>query len=132
MVIQSNTLTVTCRATRKDGQPCHAPAHASGYCFSHDPDLQDKRRAAYALGGHNKAKSVRLRRLIPPRLLPVFDRLEGVLEELHDGAIDPRTATAMAAVASVLCRLLTAGEVEERLRNLEERMRQEGYSDAEH
>jgi hypothetical protein len=50
----------------------------------------------------------------------VAERLERALNEVHDGELDPRAATAMASLAGALVRVITAGELEERLRRLEE------------
>ncbi|MBI4332914.1 MAG: hypothetical protein HY673_16725 [Chloroflexi bacterium] len=119
MVIDSPV--ATCRAVRKkDGTPCAGIPMPSGYCLAHDPGLKDKRREAARRGGQNKAKAVRLRRLIPPRLAPIFDRLEEVLDELHARKLDPRIGSSMATVAAAMCRLLAVGELEERVRSLEE------------
>ena len=59
---------------------------------------------------------------MPPRLLATFNRLEEALEEVHAGVLPPARAQAMAAVAGAMIRVLTAGEMEERLRNMEERI----------
>ena len=104
-----------CVATRKDGQPCTASAGPDGRCVGHRRGAQDARRK----GGRNSARAARLDRLVPPRLLSVYDALEEALGEVHDGALDPRVATAMASLAGAMVRVLTAGEVEERLRRLE-------------
>ena len=59
-----------CQGRRQDGAACQSPAvAATGYCFAHDPEAarQDARQA----GGRNSAKAVRLRGLLPPRLVPV-------------------------------------------------------------
>lgn len=111
-----------CQAIRADGQPCRAPAIREGFCFSHSPELAEKAKKARILGGENKAKSVRLRKLVPPRLMPIFDKLETALSEVHDGELDPRIATAMAALSNAMVRVLTSGELEERVRSLEERI----------
>lgn len=79
------------------------------------------RQVARAKGGRNTAKAARLRKLTPPRLLPIFDRLEAALGEVHAGTLDPRQATAMAALARALTTILQAGELEARVRDLEER-----------
>jgi hypothetical protein len=39
-----------CRATKADGAPCRAAAHASGYCRMHDPALAAEVAAARARG----------------------------------------------------------------------------------
>jgi hypothetical protein len=111
-----------CSGTRRDGRPCAAPALADGpYCFAHAPERAADRQAAYRKGGLNRASIVRLRGLCPPRLVPVFEALEQALGEVHDGKLDPRQAVAMAALARAMVAVLQAGEVEQRLRELEQR-----------
>jgi hypothetical protein len=58
--------------------------------------------------------------LAPASLKPVAQHLFEALEGLAEGALDPKIATAMASVASALVRVVTSGELEERLRALEE------------
>lgn len=111
-----------CSGTRLDGLPCQAQALPGGvFCFVHAPDLADKRDQARRQGGQAHSNAARLRGLVPPRLLGVYDKLEAALEEVHDGTLDPKQATAMASLGRALVAVLTAGEMEERLRKLEER-----------
>lgn len=110
----------TCQATRADGQPCTVRALESGWCFAHDPGLHDKRRAAYAQGGRNRATMARVQRMMPATLRPVLDRLIAALEEAHDGSLDSRQASAMASLASAIGRLYEVAQLEERLQKLEE------------
>ena len=58
---------------------------------------------------------------MPPRLMPVYETLETVLDEVHTGTCSPRQAHAMAAVARVMVTVLTSSELEERVRHLETR-----------
>jgi hypothetical protein len=51
--------------------------------------------------------------------LPIFDILEAALTEVHRGTITPGQATAMASLAKAMVSVLGAGEMEERLRDLE-------------
>jgi len=106
-----------CDATRKDGKPCEAPAVQGGLCVGHSPRAQEARR----MGGRASSRSARFAKLMPPRLVPVFDALEAALDEVHSGTLDPRAASAMASLAGAMVRVLTAGELEERVRRLEER-----------
>lgn len=110
----------TCTAIRKDGKPCQAVATRSGLCLVHDPALEDKRQEARQRGGLNKARVARLGKLVPPRLMSVYDHLEEALGQVHKGELDARVATAMAALAGAMVRVLTSGELEERVRRLEE------------
>ena len=52
-------------------------------------------------------------------LRPVFERLKDALVEVHQGKLDPRVATAMASLAGAMVRVLTSGELEERVWALE-------------
>jgi len=108
-----------CEAVRKDGQPCGSLVVSGRYCFTHDPERAEQRKAAHQKGGRNSAKIARLRGLVPPRLQAVYDTLEGALAEVHDGALAARQAMAMAALARAMVAVLTAGELEERVRELE-------------
>ena len=83
------------------------------------PGAQEARRK----GGHATSGTARERagELLPARLQPVVSILEGALGEVHRGELDPRAASAMASLAGALVRAMTAGELEERLRALEDR-----------
>ena len=90
---------------------------ASGYCIGHDPGALEARRK----GGHGKSRAERAAKLLPARLQPVVSLLEDALAEVHRGELDPRAASAMASLAGALVRTITVGELEERLRALEDR-----------
>jgi hypothetical protein len=110
----------SCRATRRDGQPCQARAlPGSPHCWAHDPACAEQRAEARKRGGRNSAKLVRLRGLVPPRLVSVYDRLEDALGEVHDGTLDPKVGSAMAALARAMVSVLTTGEIEQWVRDLE-------------
>lgn len=110
-----------CVARNRDGSACGSfSLPGSDFCFSHDPDRQAERAEARRRGGLNSAKVIRLRGLIPPRLMPIYDQLEAAMSEVHDGDLDPRRASAMASIARAMVGVLQAGELEERLRRLEE------------
>ena len=59
--------------------------------------------------------------MLPARLRPIAVMLEEVLGEVHRGDLDPRVATAMASFAGAWVKVITSGEMEERLRALEAR-----------
>ncbi len=113
---------VTCQAVRKDGQPCTAPVMRTGAtrCFAHDRDLQDRRDEARRQGGRSKANMRRMAKLMPARLTPLFDSLDRAFDETHAGDLDPRAASALAQLARAMIACVTAGELEQRLRALEE------------
>ena len=72
-------------------------------------------------GGKGTSRASRAMKLAPAALRPVFCRLSDALVQVHEGELDPRVATAMASLAGAMVRVLTSGELEERVRNLEER-----------
>ncbi len=110
-----------CSATRRDGQPCTAPALGAGLlCFAHSPAVRGAREEARRKGGRNRSNTSRARALTPPRLGPIFATLEDALAGVLSGDVDPRVATAAAAVSRALVAILQAGELEGRLRTLEE------------
>ena len=114
---ETPSVTQRCTSTRRDGAPCTAKAGTTGYCIGHDPGAVEARRK----GGHAKSRAERAAKLLPARLQPMVSLLEDALGEVHRGELDPREASAMASLAGVLVRTITAGELEERLRTLEDR-----------
>ena len=111
-----------CKNKTRSGEPCRAFAMEDGYCFSHSPALEKRRLEARAKGGKNSARSARLMGLVPPRLMPVYDRLESALEEVHTGTLESKQASAMAALARAMVAVLTSGELEERVRAIESKV----------
>ncbi len=112
-----------CESVRRDGAPCRAPAPPGRtHCFAHDSSLADRRAEAIRKGGRNSSRAARLRSLAPPALLPVFELLAVALDEVHGGQIPPTVGQAMASIARVMVTVIQAGEVEERLRRLEEQL----------
>ncbi len=104
-----------CTEIRKDGTPCTAFAVRDGLCVGHLPESKEARRK----GGLSSSKQARLAKLVPARLQPIFHLLEKAMTEVHDGKLDPKQAQAMASLAGAMVRVLTAGEMETRLRDVE-------------
>jgi hypothetical protein len=124
IVPDDDDLTVTgsprCRGIKADGTRCGSFRGRSGYCFNHDPNVDRAAKfAARGRGGRNSSRAVRAQRMLPPRLRPVFERLERAMDEVVEGTISPTRATALASLASASVRVLEAGEMEERLRRME-------------
>ena len=119
MAEASRSVPKRCAARRKDGQPCTAPALRGDYCYAHDPQRAGDRAAARRKGGANSATARRVARLVPATLKPVIGVLLDALEEVHDGDLDPKRASAMAALAGSIGRLYQTGVLEERLAALE-------------
>ena len=81
---------------------------------------------------------VEIRGLVSTHRIPVFNLLEQALNEVYTGQLDTKRATAMAALARSMVAVLTTGELEEMLRNVEARVNEsenerprEAYSEAE-
>ena len=111
-----------CEATRKDGQPCRAAATLNGFCIGHAPIPQGQRAEARRRGGQNKSNQARSLKMLPARLRPTATMLETVMVELYQRQRDPKEATAIASVAQALIRVVSAGELEARLRQVEEKV----------
>jgi hypothetical protein len=118
---QSSAKQGQCIAQSKaTGQRCKGKAlPESMFCFSHDPRLSERRAEGSFRGEKNRAHVVRAGRLVPPRLLSVYDQLELALTDVRSGKLDPRVAGAMAALARAMVSVVQAGESEQRLRDLE-------------
>jgi hypothetical protein len=95
---------------------------ASGFCPAHDPDRTEVNRAARARGGKGRARLARAERLVPTTLRPLLDSLLAAVEETRQGTLDPRTASAMAALAGAICRVYSAGVVEQQLADLQHQL----------
>ncbi len=110
-----------CAGTRKDGTPCTATVMGAGaYCFAHDPTRRAERDAARRKGGVNSATRHRVDRLVPATLRPMIGSLLDALDEVHAGTLDPKQASAMAALAGAVTRAYGVGILEERVQTLEE------------
>jgi len=73
-----------------------------------------------------------IRGLVSLRRISVFNMLEQAFTEVYTGQLEPRRATAMAALARSMVAVLTSGELEERLRNLEVRVKESEVTPQEH
>lgn len=109
-----------CAATRADGTPCRGTALPSGpYCWAHEPALAAKRREVRAKGGRNSATVRRLLKHAPPELQALVDRLLAAAAQVHEGGLDPRRATALAALARAVAALYQQLELAARVERLE-------------
>src|SRR5437867_3651089 len=109
-----------CSALRKNGAACSARPTRSGLCFVHDPALQAKRADARRLGGTNSSHKNRLGQTLPLRLRPVFEELIEALRQVHEGRLSATCGQAMASLASAAVRTFASGQIEERVRSLED------------
>ena len=118
-----------CAGTRRDGTPCTATVMGPGtLCYAHDPARRAERDRARRKGGANSATRNRLDRLVPATLRPMIAALLDAVDEVHRGDLDPRQASAMAALSGAIVRAYSVGILEERVQTLE--TQREGQSQA--
>ena len=109
-----------CTATRRDGQPCAAPAlPGERFCFVHHPGRAEEQRAGREKGGRGKATAARAGKMVPAVLRPVLDTLLAALDETKAGTLDPRRATALGGLARAIVAVYQVGALEERVAALE-------------
>src|SRR5260221_73821 len=108
-----------CVALRKDGQPCQAFASTpDGRCMMHGP----RGAQLHRMGGAAHSNVNRAIKLLPQRLAPLVEKLESVFDELYAHSTAQRAArdaAALATIAVAICKVYEAGELEERMRDLE-------------
>jgi hypothetical protein len=96
---------VGCPSPRKDGSPCQGRPNKSGFCYSHDPALEEKRQRARVKGGRNKARTARARKLLMDEF-ENWDRLiDQAADQTYQGTMAPNVATAIASLAGAKVRL---------------------------
>ncbi len=117
---RSKSKQAQCAGTRKDGMRCTARVMGAGeHCFAHDPAKAAQRDQARRKGGAGRAIRHRLDHLVPATLRPMIGDLLDALGEVHAGTLDPKRASAMAALAGAITRAYGVGILEERLQALE-------------
>jgi hypothetical protein len=111
-----------CSAIRHDTQPCLAPAlpdTTPPRCVFHSPQAQEGRRK----GGRATRTAERAYKMLPSRLEPVMAGLEKAFAEIAGGAPAFKRANALATLARAMIACVQAGELEDRMRQLEELVR---------
>ncbi len=112
-----------CQAITKGGSPCGAtPVPGVSLCAWHSPAWAEKRREWSRKGGTGRSNQVRAKKALGDRhdLMGVQARLVGALAKVEEGTLDPGRAQAMASLARAIVAVAQAGEMEGRLRELEE------------
>ena len=118
-----------CRGTKKDGERCNSWAlSGSEYCWFHDPELAEERKAARRRGGANSRIYNRQLRSgdiadVEFKLRDLRD-LSGFLEFLINQAfqrrIDTKLANTLGYLITVQKSCIESSEIERRLEKLEE------------
>jgi len=76
-------------------------------------------RAARVRGGRGKSRTARVAKLMPSAMRPIFALLLDAIQETRNGVMDPRIATAVAALAGAAVRVYQSASVEEQIAALE-------------
>ena len=114
-----------CKATTKAGRPCSCFAlHGSEYCFSHAPELAEKRREARSRGG--RARHGRTIGQTPGGYQVEIKSLSDVVKLLERTINDALSlenslsrANTIARLAQVLANIYQVSELEQRIAALE-------------
>lgn len=125
----------TCKALRKDGAPCKAPALSSGFCAFHDNGRADVFREGRIKGG-KAGKLATLTEVKPWRGQPgdvdvmqsatpveLVNLLCDTIDDVRTGAIDPRVANSVGYLVGVIVKIQEVEEVESRLQAIEEALK---------
>ena len=114
-----------CEHVKPDGERCRAAAmHGSAYCFFHDPEQADKRRGAQQAGGRERCRPMLIaspagEEAPLERVQDVAELLSDTIHQVRRGDLEPRVANAVGYLAGTLLKALQAGELEERVEQLE-------------
>jgi len=112
-------LSVVCRASKRNGSPCTAPASGgNGYCWAHDPANAERRRRIASRGGRGKGGG---------ELLDLKRQLKDLAADVLDGKVERGDAAVVNQIWGTLVRAIEqerkireTGELAERLEALEE------------
>ena len=101
-----------CTAIRANGQRCKAQVLTEGdLCFIHNPANQDRIDEARRKGGKGKGTAARVGKSLPRELRNLANKLIDAIDEVHEGKLDHKRLTAMAAGARAVVKLYEVGEL---------------------
>ncbi len=115
----------TCSATRDDGEPCNArPLRDGSLCFMHSPDHVEEAADARRLGGQRRRRERVISDVYDFEGLATVSQIRRLVEVAAVDALGLENSVARArtlgALAQTATKLLEAGELENRLRLLEQ------------
>jgi hypothetical protein len=114
-----------CRFRKKNGGKCDADAQTGKeVCVFHDPDQSATVRRARRAGGIKRSRPAAV---LPPdtpgvtlqNASDVSALINGSINQLRRGQLDPRVANSVGYLASVLLRSMEQGLMEQRISRLE-------------
>ena len=112
-------MSAVCRANKRDGSPCTAPAAgANGYCWAHDPAHAEKRRKTASRGGRGNAGG---------ELRALKKQLRDLAADVLSGKVDKGAAAVVNQILNTMIRAIEqerknfeTGELAERMEAMEE------------
>lgn len=125
----------TCKATRRDGEPCKAQAgEGSDFCFFHDPARATEARQVQKRGGQTgKAATLDTTAMKPwrgqagevtvlrsPSVPDLVNLLGDTIDDVRVGRLDPKVANSVGYLAGIILKALQFEAFEERLTAIEE------------
>lgn len=118
----SGVMPMRCLATNQAGTPCSARPLPSGWCRWHDPSLAADRAAWSRKGGEARSNRRRALAKLPGELLSLRDvqaMLCLSLKAVIAGRLEPGVGNAAATLGRAIAAIATAGDLEERVAELE-------------
>lgn len=115
-----------CKARTKSGEHCSANAGESGFCWAHDPALASKRAKAHREGGRHRIPKVSGEAV---QIADVGDCLQLVNKTILDTwqlENSPGRSRVLLQAASTAISVLQIGELEDRVKRLEQIIAERG------
>lgn len=114
-----------CQSFKTNGGECSAHAGASGYCFAHDPGRGAERAAARKLGGLRRSTKHGGNSGKVPAAIRTLSDVLSLLDYAKDECLALENGTQrgrlLIALAAAYTETITAGELEQRVSELEAR-----------
>lgn len=112
-----------CPALTRTGAPCRGtPRHGREHCFSHDPEIADRRHQGSIRGGFGKRATVRARKKLRDAEMEPRD-VAGLLclamHEVSAGTMEPGVGQALGSMARSLMAVQETCLLSDRLAELE-------------
>lgn len=120
-MIPTPTTTQVCQAVKSDGTPCRAYARqGKAHCVMHDPEHAAAMRAARVAGGAAARKPAPAEPIKLATIAEQLSALEQTIDRVRAGKESVGVARLVLYGVSLARPLVELGELEERIRRLEE------------
>lgn len=116
-----------CNFTKPDGNTCQANAlKESKFCFSHDPNMRERKMAAVRKGGSSPRKAYNpLPEVRIESVKDVVTLLSVTISEVREGSVELRVANCIGYLSGHLIKAFEISNLESRLEKLEEIIKKE-------